>query len=839
MGKKKCSLLKACTSWFILQLCAFTVFSWTIDDPEYNAVIDAEVELPCNITPPSSDDTIALVLWYRGDSGNPIYSLDARNQPPGKPKHNAGEELGSRAFFNDSAKPAYLQIKPIVDGDAGEYRCRVDFKRARTTNKAMKLNVIVPPEKIIIYNNENKTTIGPFRENSNLNLTCEVRGGSPSPTVTWWRESTLVDDTFTRVERGLVINELLVANLKREDLMSVYTCQASNTNLTVPISTYVTIDLNLKPLEVRIISTLRPFSEGKEYEVQCESKGSRPPAQITWMKGNVKMDSSQEITEEGTTISTLTFVPSSEDNRKSLLCRAENPDLPESALNDEWTMNVRYVPQLSLALGASDQHEEIREGSNVYFECNIQANPAVIEIGWKYEGKSLIDDPPSGINVRNNTLFLQGVRRSHRGSYQCVARNLEGRGYSEEVLLRVQFAPVCSSGQKVVYGAARHEDVNVTCEVDADPPKVEFRWGFNNTDESLVVVSYTTAGTKSVAKYVPRNKQDYGDLYCWGTNDVGMQIEPCIFSIVPIGPPDPVHNCSITNLTSNAVILRCEAGDDGGLQQIFHLEVYNMKDDEHLLSNVTSVDLPIFEAHGLTSGSSFSLVIYASNTKGRSRTVALTASTLFSAERHTGEVQPIAINAVLAVLMGTVGALVLLAIVIIFIMKARGDNENRGASSNIDNEEKIPSPIKKEFDDGSPDVIPSKNYSTDYAEVSPRKKKECDYRNERIYENVEENKEHTYENIIPRMKYKPKLNYDDITYAELDLPNNQQAAIRERIDPPTEYADIDFQKITKTVSSPGNENEDDCVQTPLITSKLSGCTSSMPDRDCLRISPPV
>ncbi|XP_023232441.1 neural cell adhesion molecule 1-like isoform X1 [Centruroides sculpturatus] len=446
----------------------------------------------------------------------------------------------------------------------------------------------------------------------------------------------------------------------------------------------------------------------------CQSKGSRPPAQITWMKGNVKIDSSQEITSEDgdTTTSTLTFVPSSEDNRKSLLCRAENPDLPESALNDEWTMNVLYVPQLSLTLGASDQHEQIREGSNVYFECNIQANPSIYEIGWKYEGQTLAHDPPSGINVRNNSLSLQGVRRSHRGRYQCVARNAEGEGESEEVLLRVQFAPVCSSGQKVVYGAARHEDVRVTCEVDADPPSVEFHWGFNNTDESLVIVSYTTSGTKSVAKYVPRNKQDYGYLYCWGKNEVGMQLEPCIFSIVPIGPPDPVHNCSITNLTSNAVILRCEAGDDGGLQQVFHLEVYSMKDDKNLQSNVTSVDFPVFEAQGLTSGSSFILVIYASNNQGRSRAVTLTASTLFSAERHTGELQPVAINAVLAVLMGTVGALLLLVIVIIFIMKARGSSENRGASSNIDNEEKIPSPIKKEFDDGSPDVIPSKNYST-------------------------------------------------------------------------------------------------------------------------------
>ena len=36
---------------------------------------------------------------------------------------------------------------------------------------------------------------------------------------------------------------------------------------------------------------------------------------------------------------------------------------------------ITDAPLLSLILGASIQHQEILEGSDVYFECNIQVSP--------------------------------------------------------------------------------------------------------------------------------------------------------------------------------------------------------------------------------------------------------------------------------------------------------------------------------------------------------------------------------------------------------------------------------------------------------------------------------
>lgn len=47
-----------------------------------------------------------------------------------------------RVYFNQHNQPAFLQIDPVQTKDAGEYRCRVDFKKARTVNIVIQLKVI-------------------------------------------------------------------------------------------------------------------------------------------------------------------------------------------------------------------------------------------------------------------------------------------------------------------------------------------------------------------------------------------------------------------------------------------------------------------------------------------------------------------------------------------------------------------------------------------------------------------------------------------------------------------------------------------------------------------------
>ncbi|GIY62644.1 uncharacterized protein CEXT_510041 [Caerostris extrusa] len=178
-------------------------------------VAGSPVSLPCNITPPGeedAEDAIALVLWYKDESTTPIYSLDARQGSLDQARHAAKDSLNARAHLRLTSK-------------------------ARTRYMSVFLKVVVPPGKPVITDQNKEvlqSLIGPYNEGEPLVLMCEVIGGQPIPTVTWWRESVLLDDTYDIDPSGVIRNELLISSLQRHDLMAVLSCQASNNNVSVP-----------------------------------------------------------------------------------------------------------------------------------------------------------------------------------------------------------------------------------------------------------------------------------------------------------------------------------------------------------------------------------------------------------------------------------------------------------------------------------------------------------------------------------------------------------------------------------------------------------------------------
>ncbi|KAG8191276.1 hypothetical protein JTE90_003287 [Oedothorax gibbosus] len=685
--------------------------------PEYHAVTGGRADLPCNITQHSTEDKVSLVLWYKEDARAPIYSVDARNSPLEKAKHFPGATLGSRAYFETFTKPTILKIEPIQEKDAGIYRCRVDYRWARTFTHSMVLNVIVPPKETIILdaeNNELSGVIGPYDEGSELRLRCESIGGIPPPTVTWWRGSTLLDDTFEAHPDGVVRNDLVITTLLRSDLLMVLTCNANNNNATVAVATSVKISLNLKPIEARITSLRRTLSAGRKAELECTSTGSRPAARITWWIGTTQLANTTESSspDRNKTVSVLNFWPTGEHNNKYLGCKAENPMLPGQAVEDGWTLNVSYIPRAKLSVKIDHgKQPTASEGSDVRFLCDIRANPWASEIGWMSEDGRMNNEPDIGVTIANNTLIIKRVQRKHAGYYKCFATNTEGTGHSEKVYLKVNYSPVCQMGQKIVYGVAKGEPARVECSVDAEPSDVSFRWNFNNSIEQHDVLSFTSSGPASVATYIPRSRPEFGKLYCWAKNSVGDQQVPCIFNVIPAGPPDQVKNCSITNYTSDSLRIECEEGYDGGLQQKFYLEVYN-EAQEYLEKNLTRIE-PVFYVADIPPSTEYILVIYAANMKGRSSSVVIKGST-DAAPRSEQGFSSESINIILGVMIGVVAALVFVAGIAVFIIRMR-EEERESGSREGPTREKDEILLKKnlvdpaEHDGKDPDVIPPQN----------------------------------------------------------------------------------------------------------------------------------
>ncbi|XP_026465096.1 nephrin-like [Ctenocephalides felis] len=662
-----------------------------IEEENVNTVTTEAVQgglarLPCDLTPTVAQDKVYLVIWYKEGHKSPIYSFDSRdargNNLPDKSVHWADETvLAGRAFFQATQNPATLAIEGARDSDTGAYHCRVDFQRSRTRYARVNLTVIVPPEQLSILDEDGSHiphyVLGPYDEGDNINVTCVATGGKPSPAVTWWQDNTLLDDSYSTLSEGRVKNVLQLKGLQRRHLNSVFTCQASNNNLTTPITSDISLDLNLRPLWVKITSPNRPMSAESTYEVTCEIVGARPRPVVTWWKASVPLRNHKEVNEGNKTISILKFVPTIEDNGKHLSCRGESV-IPESGLEDGWKLDIHHVPSVTLELGSNQNASHVYEGVDVYFECNIKSNPWVYKVSWRHNGNVIYNNIGAGVIISNQSLVLQNVGRSKSGLYTCVGSNQEGDGESNPVQLDIKYAPVCRPGQMPVYNVARQETIQVSCELQANPGEVTFKWLFNNTNSevlSLPISQISTEKTHSIMQYTPQSEQDYGTLMCWGINEVGTQQDPCVFMINPAGKPDSLSNCTIVNQTAESLHVECTEGYDGGLPQQFLMEVYTVH-TRQLVSSVTS-RTPYFSVTGLDSELGFDIVLAAINAKGRSKLAHLNAYALKFAERQTATIPSMPhMTTFMGALIGGVSAIVLLAAITVITVRLRGRSED-------------------------------------------------------------------------------------------------------------------------------------------------------------------
>ncbi|XP_022903611.1 neural cell adhesion molecule 2 isoform X2 [Onthophagus taurus] len=632
---------------------------------DVQGVLGKKKGLPCDITPRDRDDAVAMVLWFKETILEPLYSFDVRGRQFNQAKlWSAPNIFGNRAFFRATTSPASLAIDNIQLTDEGIYRCRVDFKNSPTRNSKVNFTVIVPPERPVIYDGKRRdrtTLLEPYNEGSDVNLICEVSGGRPRPRVLWFLENRVIDDSYEMRPDGVVVNHLTFPNVGRQHLNERLICQASNTNLVPPATKLVVLNINLKPQTVDILTKEKHVSADKRYEVECRTSGSRPEAIITWWKGSrpVKKLAKNFSEQNNQSLSILTFEPVVEDDGKYLTCRAENPSIPDSALEDKWRLNVHYVPIVTLKMGSSLNPEDIKEGDDVYFECNIRANPKAYKLSWYHNGNEIHHNVSVGVILSDQSLVLQSVTRATAGDFTCIATNVEGKGSSNPVTLTVRYAPVCIQEKDELYGALKQETVTLKCQVDANPALVTFHWTFNNSGDltEVPVSRFTNELSTSRLNYTPVSEMDYGTLSCWGRNEVGQQKAPCVFQVVAAGKPFPLLNCSMMNQTSDSLQVECTENFDGGLPQGFLMEVLELPSLRSSLNVTTDRTPPHFYADGLEPGASYRIMLYSVNAKGRSDPAILDAVTFKGVAKYTGTTASMPVSPLILGLLGTAGVL--------------------------------------------------------------------------------------------------------------------------------------------------------------------------------------
>ncbi|XP_069951905.1 nephrin-like isoform X2 [Cherax quadricarinatus] len=706
-------------------------------------VTGGEVALPCDVSHPAND-AIYLMLWFREPLTTPIYRLDERSETETRWSDDlvlgrrASLELGSPEV---SGSPAVLRVTSLTSSDQGLYTCRVDFRLQPTKTTRVNLTVIVPPEGVNIvgglWNSAPRggggSVAGPYLLGDTIILTCVARGGTPPPVVLWHLGSHLLDAhmessppqapptpllpgflTTVMPSEGKAFNTLTLGPLTRSHLLQELMCEASNTNLTGPAASTLTIDMNLPPLSVKISPPADlPLKAGREYLVGCQVLGARPPPTLTWWTGHQRVLQATVLTSEDSNVtsSRLMLLPRSQDHGSSLRCIAETFASP-ATMEDSWHLDVHYVPKVRLRYGASLDAESVKEGDDVYFECFVEANPPASRISWRHDNWEISQNVSGGVILSNQTLVLQRLLRTQAGQYSCYAHNTEGVGTSNTLTLDVKYAPVCSPGQVTSYAVERYEDAEVTCSVEANPVQKSFQWTFNNTADAIDVPRgrFTSSSNPSVITYTPMTSLDYGTLLCWAFNEIGTQREPCVFHIVPAGKPEPPWNCTVSGVSRTSVRVGCEAGNSGGLPQHFLLQATSLHHHHqgglHHLNFTGSVS-PEFYVTGLQEGGKYQLVVRAVNDKGTSSGTLLTVTSIgtngslyqvhdgpLEAEvRESGQTSvtqdipadrvethwgPLALSSLMLGALGMVSGLLLLAVLVLVFVTIRSSTNGGG-----------------------------------------------------------------------------------------------------------------------------------------------------------------
>lgn len=108
------------------------------------------------------------------------------------------------------------------------------------------------------------------------------------------------------------------------------------------------------------------------------------------------------------------------------------------------TSIVADKPEVTLRLGSPFRDGRIHEGSDVYFECVVNANPPAAEVHWSKDGvtnfatKTTNGSTITDVVISGRFLALQKARRNFSGQYACTATNSEGSATSNSIRLRVQ-----------------------------------------------------------------------------------------------------------------------------------------------------------------------------------------------------------------------------------------------------------------------------------------------------------------------------------------------------------------------------------------------------------------
>ncbi|KAG7487810.1 hypothetical protein MATL_G00027470 [Megalops atlanticus] len=291
---------------------------------------------------------------------------------------------------------------------------------------------------------------------------------------------------------------------------------------------------------------------GQENVLTCKVPDVYPSEylEIEWLQGNKVVHTDEGRVDVSTVSSRYTFTPTTEDNGKTITCRASHSfeGVPKDQKIKETlaSLNVQYAPRdIKISEAVT-----VKMGASFQLTCSAEGNPRPVTL-WRKQGQS------EAVGY-NETLVIHNATTFHSGEYECETRNMLG-DLSATVSVIVQGPPRNTTiVVSPTSGLKEGDSVTISCHSDMVPAG---RMALHRVSEDQRTELQSSLDSSTSISLPSIQLADSGLYECEAVNEHGSQRASAQVSVAvhPLEVVIKPGEGMITAERGSSLVLACSA----------------------------------------------------------------------------------------------------------------------------------------------------------------------------------------------------------------------------------------------------------------------------------------
>ncbi|CAC5377805.1 unnamed protein product [Mytilus coruscus] len=349
------------------------------------------------------------------------------------------------------------------------------MKRLRTSKRCVLLILVFLSLTAISFGQSPGTPIITGRnltfQGHNGSLTCTSVGGKPAPTVKWYRNITMIDDTMDTTTVPNITRNTYSYTADISYHLAVFECRVENGVLESYLSATIFLHVYKEPDQPTLTATSPTVTSGTKHNWTCISTGGNPQPKMTMRIGNSQFSTGIEQTSEQQSDNTLTvtvvlsWAPTIAYNGLTLYCdvkhketRGEDvqtaslqlivigsiPVVTVSQSTYSGTTGQSVTLQCFLTVTIPQSSYSVLIGQQLTLPCTVTGTPTQTNVFWM----KVVNGVQTNVVINGNSRYTGGTtatpsltitnaQSSDEGTYVCHATNIVGTSNSQNTFLDV------------------------------------------------------------------------------------------------------------------------------------------------------------------------------------------------------------------------------------------------------------------------------------------------------------------------------------------------------------------------------------------------------------------